>query len=163
MVRRRFINLAEAAQITLAWVVAGCAAAIIVAGFFAKSTRWTDSSGGRSMAWADGIKLWAVWAVLGSLAVLLLLILSVWTERWIPTGAAIAAIFWRVASIAASYRSHLESAGWESIYDHQRLALGLRIVPFIAVVGMLSAALLTSVATWIGWQNRRSSLSPRRT
>ena len=157
----RVINRAETAKSVLAWVVAGCAAAFIVAGFFAKSSRWTDSSGGRSMAWSDGVKSWAVWAVLGGLAVVLLLILNVWTERWIPTGAAIAAIFWRVASIAASYRSHLESAGWESIYDHQRLALGLRIVPFIAEVGILSAALLTSVATWIAWQDRRSSLAPR--
>jgi len=152
----RLINHAERARFVLAWVVAGCAAAMMISGFFAKSTRWTDISGGRSMAWFDGIKPWAVWSVLGGAVILLLLLWSLWAERWIPLSVAILLIFWRVATLAGAYRTRLESTDWTTTYDHQEIAFGLRVVPFIAMIGLLSAMLLASVATWLLVQDRRA-------
>jgi hypothetical protein len=158
--RSRLIDHAERARCVLAWVVAGCAAAMLVSGLFAKSTRWTDISGGQSMAWADGIKPWAAWSVLGGAVILLLLLWTLWTDRWIPLSVASLLIFWRVATLADTYRSRLESADWLSTYDHQRIAFGLRAVPFIAMIGLLGAMLLALVATWLLAQGRRAEPHP---
>ena len=160
MGRSQLIDRAERARFVLAWVDAGCAAAMMVSSFFAKSTRWTDISGGRSMAWADGIKPWAVWAVLGGAAILILLLWNLWIEHWIPLSVASLLIFWRTATLAGAYRTRLESADWVSTYDHQQIAVGLRAVPFIAIIGLLSAMLLASVATWLLVQDRRVDLHP---
>jgi len=158
--RIRLIDRAERARFVLAWVVAGCAAMMMISGFIAKSTRWTDISDGRSMAWSDGIKPWAVWSVLGGAVVLLLLLWNMWTEHWIPLSVAALLIFWRVATLAGAYRTRLESTDWTATYDHQQIAFGLRVVPFIAIIGLLSAMLLASVATWLLMQDRRVDPRP---
>jgi hypothetical protein len=139
---------AETIQSVLAWLVAACAVGMMTAGFFAKSTRWTDLTNGQTMAWVDGVKPWAVWSVLGGAAIMLLLLWNLWAERWVPLSVASLSIFWRVTTITDSYRSRLESADWASTYDHQQIAFGLRAIPVIAMIGMLSALLLVSVATW---------------
>jgi hypothetical protein len=114
----------------------------------------------RHLRWSvDGVvrrhKPWAVWSVLGGAVILLLLLWNLWAERWIPLSVAILLIFWRVATLAGAYRTRLESTDWTTIYDHQQIAIGLRVVPFIAMIGLLSAMLLASVATWLLVQDRR--------
>ena len=157
----RLINHAETARTILAWLVAACATGIMIAGCFAKSTRWTDFAAGRSTAWSDGIQPLAVWAVLGGGAILISLLWSLRDEHWIPFGVASLLIFWRVATVADSYRNWLESADWVSVYDHQKIAFGLRAVPFIATIGVLSTMLLTAVATWLLVQNHRVLPGPQ--
>jgi len=160
MGKNRQIISAEVVRSVLAWMVAACAAGIMIAGFFAKSTRWTDLSSGQSIAWIDGIKPWAVWSVLGGAVVLLLLFWNLWADRWIPLSAASMLIFWRVATLADSYRTRLESADWVSTYDHQQIAFGLRAVPVVGIIGLLSAALLFAVATWLQVQDRDAVRGP---
>jgi len=160
MGKNRQIISAEVVRSVLAWMVAACAAGIMIAGFFAKSTRWTDLSSGQSIAWIDGIKPWAVWSVLGGGVVLLLLFCNLWADRWIPLSAASMLIFWRVATLADSYRTRLESADWVSTYDHQQIAFGLRAVPVVGIIGLLTAAFLIAVATWRQAQDRRAVRGP---
>jgi len=125
--------------------MAASAVAMVVGGFLAKSSRWTDFTDGQSMGWTDGVKLWAIWAVLGGLTVLSLLILNSWNDRWLIFATVGLFVFWRAGTETAAYRSQIESDGWATMYDHQRIALGLEAVPIVGTVGATSAAFLIAV------------------
>jgi hypothetical protein len=136
------IHFLERVRPVLVVALSAVAALMMVGGIACKSTRWTNISNGTGMAWKDGVKPWALWAFLGGLAVLALVGVSWWYDRWLLCGIGALVLFWQAGFRASGYRTQLESSDWITIYDHQRIALGLRLVPAVATVGMLSAALL---------------------
>lgn len=136
----------ELAPLRLAAVSAGCAAVMFVGGLEFKTTRWARNPDGSGMGWADGVKPWVGWAVLGGLAILALLGIGWWLERWLVPAAGATAIFARAGMTAADYRNQLETSIVDHpIYTEQSLALGLRVVPALAVVGAVAAGLLALV------------------
>lgn len=137
-------DLVERAQAGLAVVTAGCAAVMVVGGLAFKSTRWAGNQG-----WADGVKPWVGWTVLGGLAILAMLGAGWWTYRWLLPAAGAILLFVRAGTAAAAYRDRLQ-ASFENhtFYTEQNLAMGLSLVPAVAIVGAVCAGLLVAVSVW---------------
>ena len=157
---QRVTNVLERTRPALALAMAACAVAMVVAGFFAQSSRWTDFTDGQSMAWTDGIKPWAIWAAVGGLTVLALLVLVSWNDQWLIFGTAGLFVFWRAGTEAAAYRSQIESDAWATVYDPQEIAIGLKAVPIVGTVGAAIAALLIVVTLATCFRLRASGGSP---
>lgn len=146
----------EWAQLRLAAVTVICAAAMFLGGLALKTTRSATNPDGSGQGWADGVKPWVGWAVLGGLAILAVLAIGWWFDQRLVAAVLAALVFAQAGREAAAYRDRLEA----SIVDHphyteQSLALGLRFVPEVATAGAISASLLAvaSIARLIG--NRR--------
>jgi hypothetical protein len=150
------IDRLEWAQPRLAAVTAVCAAAMFVGGLFFKSTR---SAG--SMMWLDGVKPWVGWAVLGGLTILAQMSIGWWSDRWLVPAIAAALLFAQAGREAAAYRDRLEvSFAHQALYTEQSLALGLRIVPALAVIGAVAAGLLAATTLWRIVSERRHDVWP---
>src|SRR5688572_29724427 len=94
----------ERAQMALAVVMAVCAAAMLVSGLAFKSTRWGGHQG-----WADGVKPWVGWAVLGGLAILAVLAVEWWFDHWLAPAVAAGLLFARAGATSSAYRDRLEA------------------------------------------------------
>jgi len=134
----------ERVQLGLAVVTVGCAAAMVVGGLAFKSTRSAGSSG-----WADGVKPWVGWAVLGGLAILAMLAVGWWTYQWLVPAVGAVLLFLRAETAATAYRDRLETSFENhSLYTEQNLAMGLWLVPAVAIVGAVCAGLLIVISAW---------------
>jgi hypothetical protein len=150
----------EKARTGLVAVVAVCAALLVIGALTSKSFAWTDPTPEGMMSWRDGVKPWAVWAFGGGLAVLAILAVGLWWgEQWLMLAAPAAVLFWHVGVEATAYRSGLESRAWLSMYDHFRVSLGLQVVPVVAPVGAVTAALLTLITAWLLVARSRGRIS----
>lgn len=133
-------------QPRLTGVMALCAAAMFLGGLFFKTTRSVTNPDGSGQRWADGVKPWVGWAVLGGLAILALLAIGWWLGRWLAPAIVAVPIFAKAGMAAAEYRDRLEASFVDHpYYDEQSLSLGLRIVPALAIVGGSAAGLLAIV------------------
>lgn len=134
--------------VTRALLVAGIGAAGIVAlgGLVSKSTASTSFGPDGGMGWTDGVNPWAIWAFLGGVTVVALLLggRSHGEGLWLLAGAG-AFLLWHAGNEAARYRERLE-AGMFRNYDEHILSFGLRVVPTVGRVGAVivgALALLT--------------------
>jgi len=132
----------ERLRLALLAVGIGAAAIVVVGGMLGKTWAWTGSREGAWFGWTDGVKPWALWAFVGGLVVIALLL--IWRSRgdglWLVAGAG-AFILWHAGNEAAAYRQRLEG-GMFTKYEQHTVSFGLRVVPTAGTVGAIAVGAL---------------------
>lgn len=138
--------MVERLRLGLSAVGIGAAALVALGGLMGKSRAWTGFEEGGGQGWIDGVKPWALWAFLGGLAVIaLLLIGSAWGDGlWLLAGAG-AFLLWHAGNEAAEYRDRIEG-GILTMYDHHTVSFGLRVVPVVGTIGAIATGTLAALA-----------------
>jgi len=137
----------------------GATGVVMLGGMMGKSTAWMGTVDHEGMGWTDGVKPWAIWAFLGGIVVVGLLLIgrSRGDGLWLVAGAS-AFLLWHAGNEASAYRARLE-AGMFTNYDHHRVSFGLRVVPTAGTIGAIVVGVLAVITLGIT-MSRRAALSP---
>ena len=106
------------------------------------------------------MKPWALWAILGGLVVIALLLVGYrrGDGLWLAACAA-AFLLWHSGDEASEYRGRIES-GILMMYDHHTVSFGLRVVPTVGTLGAIAVSALALLALGMTAARRFSGCRP---
>ena len=120
------------------------------------SLAFKSERSGANAAWSDGGKWWVALGFFGGLLIVLVMVLGVRSNRMLAASLFAIPLFWWIGRESSDYRTHLESSFQiQNYYSEQHIAFGLRVVPALAFLGTVTAALLALAVILTYRPNRR--------